>query len=87
MTKTVIDRIKAELDYYRALAVHPGTPYASKWLIGLALAYLLNPLDIIPDFIPVIGHLDDIAVVPLLIWAAMKLIPPNVKDECRKGRG
>jgi len=41
-------------------------------------------IDIIPDFIPVIGHLDDIVVIPLLIWIALKLIPKDVVHECRE---
>jgi uncharacterized membrane protein YkvA (DUF1232 family) len=44
-------------------------------LIGIAIAYALSPVDLIPDFIPVLGHLDDVIIVPLLIFAALKLVP------------
>lgn len=81
--KKALDRIKREIAYYRALFVHPGTPRISRWLLGLAIAYFVSPVDIIPDFIPVLGQLDDLLIVPGLIYAALALIPARVKDECR----
>jgi uncharacterized membrane protein YkvA (DUF1232 family) len=54
----------------------------AKVLIGAAVAYALSPIDLIPDFIPVIGHLDDAVIVPLLVVAALKLIPNDVLEEC-----
>ena len=82
--KDAAARINAEIAYYRALSVHPGTPRVSKWLIALALIYLASPIDFIPDFIPVIGHLDDLLIVPSLIWLALKFIPEEVKKNCRE---
>lgn len=55
----------------------------AKILIGAAVAYALSPIDLVPDFIPVVGHLDDVVVVPLLIIVALKLIPKDVVEECR----
>ena len=52
-------------------------------LLGAAVGYTLLPFDLIPDFIPVLGHLDDLVVVPLLVVAAMKLVPVDVVLECR----
>jgi uncharacterized membrane protein YkvA (DUF1232 family) len=43
----------------------------------------LLPFDLIPDFLPVIGHLDDLIIVPGLVWLALRLIPPAVMNECR----
>ncbi|MEO8419277.1 MAG: DUF1232 domain-containing protein [Methylophilaceae bacterium] len=53
-------------------------------LLGLAIGYLLLPFDLIPDFIPVIGHLDDVVIVPGLIYLALKMIPHEIILECRE---
>jgi uncharacterized membrane protein YkvA (DUF1232 family) len=63
---------------------HPQTPLFAKILLGLALAYLLLPFDLIPDFIPVLGQLDDVLIVPGLIYLALKMIPDHVVAECRQ---
>ncbi|MBE9533187.1 MAG: DUF1232 domain-containing protein, partial [Proteobacteria bacterium] len=47
------------------------------------LAYILSPIDLIPDFIPVIGYLDDLLLLPLGIWLAIRLIPQDVWKECQ----
>ena len=60
------------------------TPWAAKLLIGLTVGYLLSPIDLIPDFIPVLGLLDDLLIVPLLISLSIKLIPPQVMAEARQ---
>ncbi len=52
-------------------------------LLGVAIAYFLSPIDLIPDFIPGVGHLDDILIVPGLIWLAFRLIPDEVIEVCR----
>lgn len=60
-------------------AVHdPRTPLLSKLLPWLVLAYALSPLDLIPDFIPVLGFLDDMLLLPLGLWLSFKLIPAEV---------
>jgi len=80
-------RIRNELRYYRDLLAHPGTPRASRWLLGLAIAYLVSPIDLIPDAIPILGQLDDLCIVPALVGLAVLFIPPPVKRECRlRGR-
>jgi len=56
----------------------------SRWLLGAATAYLVSPIDIIPDFIPILGQLDDLLIVPILIYAALAFIPASVKAECRE---
>ena len=61
---------------------HPGTPWYAKVAGTLTLLYALSPIDLIPDFIPVLGALDDIVIVPLGIWLTMKWIPAHVWQEC-----
>lgn len=59
------------------------TPWAAKLVAGIAVAYALSPIDFIPDFIPVLGYLDDLLILPLLITLAVELIPPEVMEMCR----
>jgi len=74
---------KIELKAYRLAITHADTPKAAKVLLAAAVGYTLLPFDIIPDFIPIIGHLDDAVIVPLLVIAALGMIPPEVMQECR----
>ena len=75
---------KRELAFYRRVLRHPRTPRAAKILLGLAIGYVLLPFDLIPDFLPVIGHLDDALIVPGLVLLALRLVPKVVLEECRK---
>lgn len=63
---------------------HISTPVAAKITAGITIAYALSPIDLIPDFIPVLGYLDDIILLPALVALTVKLIPENVMEECRK---
>jgi uncharacterized membrane protein YkvA (DUF1232 family) len=58
-------------------------PWYAKALAIAVAAYALSPIDLIPDFIPVIGYLDDLLIVPLGIWLVVSLIPDDVMAECR----
>ncbi|WP_427309413.1 YkvA family protein [Cupriavidus sp. H39] len=62
---------------------HPATPWAARLLGALVVAYAFSPIDLIPDFIPVLGYVDDVLLVPLGIWLTLRMIPATVKDECR----
>jgi uncharacterized membrane protein YkvA (DUF1232 family) len=77
-------KLKKEFAVYRLVLKHPETPLLAKILLGLAVGYILLPFDLIPDFIPVIGHLDDLVIVPALVYAALKLIPPHIVESCRQ---
>lgn len=76
-------RLKARARYYRAVYRDPRTPFVSRALLWLALSYALLPFDLIPDFIPVVGHLDDLVVIPALVILAMKMVPVAVQEEHR----
>ena len=62
---------------------HPQTPWYAKAVAGFVLFNAFSPLDIIPDFIPVLGYLDDVILIPAGIAISLKLIPPDVMAECR----
>jgi len=79
--------VRREIRVYRLVLAHRRTPWLSRILLGVAIAYLFSPVDIIPDFIPILGHLDDLVVVPILVTVAVALIPRDVIDECRRQVG
>ena len=74
---------KMQLSTYHAAIRHPRTPRLARWLLLAAIAYAASPIDLIPDFIPVLGHLDDLIIVPALVALAIRLIPEDVFVECR----
>ena len=76
-------KLKREIKVYQIIRKDKRTPKMAKILLGLAIGYALLPFDLIPDFIPVIGHLDDIIIVPALVILALKMIPKEVIDDCR----
>ena len=61
----------------------PRTPWYAKALIFFVVAHTFSPIDLIPDFIPVLGYLDDLIITPGGIWLAVRLIPPEVLEEAR----
>ena len=81
--RDISSSLKQELEVYRLAAKDRRTPRISRIFLGLALAYALMPFDLIPDWIPVLGHIDDIIIVPLLLFIALKFIPKEVIKECR----
>ena len=62
----------------------PRVPWAAKTLAGLVVAYALSPIDLIPDFVPVLGYLDDVILLPLGILLVVALIPKPVMDDLRR---
>lgn len=61
----------------------PRTPWYAKALIFFVVAHTFSPIDLIPDFIPVLGYLDDLIITPGGLWLAVRMIPPEVLAEAR----
>lgn len=76
--------LKKEINALYLAYKHPKTPWYAKAFAALVVGYALSPVDLIPDFIPILGYLDDIILVPIGIKLALKLIPPEVMEECRQ---
>lgn len=75
--------LKRELATIWFCARHPRTPFVAKALAAAIVAYAFSPIDLIPDFIPVLGFVDDVILLPMGIWLVLKLIPDDVMRECR----
>jgi uncharacterized membrane protein YkvA (DUF1232 family) len=79
--KIIAKNLKKQVKIYKLVLKDKRTPVSAKILLGAAVGYLLMPFDLIPDFIPFFGQLDDLIIVPLLVYLALKLIPPNIIAE------
>ena len=79
-----IQHLKGELKALQVAVRLNLIPWYAKLLVLITIAYALSPIDLIPDFIPVLGLLDDLIIVPLLIALAVKMIPRETMDKCRK---
>lgn len=77
-------QLKAETYALYLAYKHPDTPWYAKVFAGLVIAYAFSPIDLVPDFIPVLGYLDDLILVPLGIAIAIRMIPTAVLMECQK---
>jgi|APIni6443716594_1056825.scaffolds.fasta_scaffold69497_1 uncharacterized membrane protein YkvA (DUF1232 family) len=76
--------LREEIDALYLCSRNPRLPWYAKAFAFFILGYALSPIDLIPDFIPVIGHLDDVILVPLGIACLIKMIPEEILDECRE---
>lgn len=86
----MLDQLKARAGALRTetyalylAARNPRTPWYAKALVLLVVAYALSPIDLIPDFVPVLGYLDDLIIVPAGISLALRLIPAEVMEQAR----
>ena|SRR5215208_2725855 len=77
-------RLKAETYTLYLAYRHPRTPWYAKVFAALIVGYVFSPIDPIPDFIPIVGLLDELAVVPIGVIIARKMIPEDVFEECRE---
>jgi uncharacterized membrane protein YkvA (DUF1232 family) len=85
--KAAARSITREVRVYRLVSRGQRTPKLAKVLLWLALSYAALPFDLIPDFLPIIGHLDDLIIVPTLVILALKMIPTEVVEDCRARAG
>ena len=81
--KKRVRNLKEETYALYLAARHPDTPWYAKLFVAGVVAYALSPIDLIPDFVPVLGYLDDLILIPLGIAVAIRMIPPSVLAECR----
>lgn len=84
MIRSLHRRIVTQVRTYRLALGDPRTPKAARWLLGFAFAYLLSPLDLIPDAIPVLGLVDDLVIIPGLLLIVRWLIPATVWTDCQR---
>jgi len=77
-------RLRTETLALYLAARHPSTPWYAKLLVAAIVAYAFSPIDLIPDFIPVFGVLDDLVLIPLGIVLAIRLVPARVLADCRQ---
>ena len=82
--KKLVRRLKSDTYAIYLASKDPRVPWYAKALIVFVVAHTLSPIDLIPDFIPVIGYLDDLVIAPLGIAIAIKLIPQDVLAEYRE---
>ena len=75
--------LKREVIAVYLAARDPRTPWYAKGVVFLTVAYMFSPIDLIPDFVPLLGYLDDLLIVPGGIWLAIRLIPAEVMEEAR----
>ena len=81
--KSLASRFMNEVNVYRRVISHPRCPRLARICLSAAVVYALSPIDIIPDFIPVLGHLDDAVILPVLILIALRSLPEGLVDEVR----
>ncbi|MDD3428509.1 MAG: YkvA family protein [Oscillospiraceae bacterium] len=82
--KEIINEITLQLAALSLAYKHPQVSWPAKLLCVLTVGYALSPIDFIPDFIPFLGYLDDLIILPFLIWLCLKMIPSPVMLQCRE---
>ncbi len=85
--KSAAAKIKREVYVYKLVIKDKRTPGVAKIALGFAIAYAVSPIDIIPDFIPILGYMDDALVSLALVHVAKKLVPKYIIEDCRKRAG
>ena len=83
MIKSKVAELKREILALYLAARDPRTPWYAKAFVLCVVAYAVSPIDLIPDVIPVLGYIDDLLLLPLGIYIAIKLIPQAIMTDCR----
>jgi len=76
-------QLRQEIKVWKIVLQDRRTPRVAKWLLAMAVGYAALPFDLIPDFIPVVGHVDDVVIIPGLIALAWLMVPTCVVEEAR----
>jgi uncharacterized membrane protein YkvA (DUF1232 family) len=84
MLKQIVRDLRTHTTALYFAARDPRTPWYAKALVLCVVGYALSPIDLIPDFIPLIGYLDDAVLIPLGVALAIRLVPPTVWADCRR---
>ena len=82
--KEIIRKLKEDIYTLYLASRDPRIPFMAKVVLVLTVAYAFSPIDLIPDFIPALGYLDDLVLLPLGIWLTIKLMPADVLNEYRQ---
>lgn len=82
--KAKATQLKREIVALYLAGRDPRTPWYAKVIIAAVVAYALSPIDLIPDFIPVLGYVDDLVLLPIGIWLAIRMIPEEILQDCRR---
>lgn len=82
--KSKVKKLKKEITAIYYAYQHPKITVLPKIIILFTIGYALSPIDLIPDFIPILGYLDDLLILPLLLTLSIKLIPHEIMEESRK---
>jgi uncharacterized membrane protein YkvA (DUF1232 family) len=81
--KARVRQVKIDLIALSLAARDPRTPWYAKLIVAGCVAYALSPVDLVPDFIPVIGLIDDLIFIPIALALAIRFIPDEVLADCR----
>ncbi|HHU0079759.1 TPA: YkvA family protein [Legionella pneumophila] len=81
--KQFAETMKLQLRTLNEVRLDPRTPWLAKFIILIVVAYAISPIDLIPDFIPILGYIDDLILLPLGIYLAIKLVPKEVWQDCK----
>jgi uncharacterized membrane protein YkvA (DUF1232 family) len=83
-SRRILESSRREITVYRRVLRDERTPLRAKLFLSLAIAYVCMPFDLIPDFVPVIGQLDDVIIVPALVIMALRSLPADLVSEHRQ---